>query len=929
MASFAPIRGTRAQIQATPIVDGQFLVETDQGVDNKIYMDEGSTRTIVGGNTVTGVLPELYIYSETGSVVTVEDAGGTLIPTSQVGTDHWICEVPDYGIYNIYSLLDGETTTKSINVDDCMIYTIDDSHFHCNVVVTYPSGVGASCSISGGGETYSAPALNPPDTSYKFVVHGKNTTYTITTNVDGVTKTATVTTGTTLDQTYNVSMPYARVNLTVETPPITGTITCTDGTTTITRPVAANITLYLDAGTWTISGSDGIDTYDTTVEITDFTTVYEADLSSAPNGATVLPTDDIQIWLQCAMIRDKSYTTLDEVLNDNETLQKLISSENAVDYMVRSKTWIKKESAVPIMTSNNTPEGNAFGSSVQIDFGDYFNVFDGIVQTGNTDRWFANTGTNEYVGYEFNSPQIIRAFKIEGILYSNETRIKNFRIEASNDGFTTNPPVVLYTGLVPSGVDTFEDSFINNTAYKYYRLFVVDTYSSYGGCSCGELSFYTYAGDGITQDSTAMRYIGKRNYCADTLLADEDWAEAIGSSEYFEDILNISVPTMTSNTAPKGVVSASSVYSSDFTEYKAFDNNDNTAWAAANNANQYIEYEFENAVKITKALFKPTYGSSGSGIKNYKILASNDDFATHGVELYSGLAQSVSDITSFESAFANSNLYKYYRLFIEDSYIAGTCGARTLQFYGRTDVDESNIDIYSAANDTIIATPQGGGAAITITTDNNGYGTIAKSSLPDGTYTFASSKAKDPSNISNDYTDTFNISNNNTIEVSLMPTGKIFYWYGFYSSKFIEKGSVANGWQSYSGYGYQDPTFNLDNINHYGAGNNSSCIGNISALPSLLKYSDCDVQMVVTGKTLGSSFNTTIIVIDDIAKTPISSTTSEWLLGYSAAGVPLVPADNTMHIYTASSIDLRNKYLMTRALYGMNCDLNALWLDFN
>lgn len=53
MASFAPIRGTKAEIQNTPIVDGQFLIETDQGDQNKIYIDNGSgssgTRTMAGG----------------------------------------------------------------------------------------------------------------------------------------------------------------------------------------------------------------------------------------------------------------------------------------------------------------------------------------------------------------------------------------------------------------------------------------------------------------------------------------------------------------------------------------------------------------------------------------------------------------------------------------------------------------------------------------------------------------------------------------------------------------------------------------------------------------------------------------------------------------------------------------------------------------
>ena len=55
MASFAPIRGTRTQLDPsnTPIIDGQFLIETDQGDESKIYADidnSGSLeRIIVGG----------------------------------------------------------------------------------------------------------------------------------------------------------------------------------------------------------------------------------------------------------------------------------------------------------------------------------------------------------------------------------------------------------------------------------------------------------------------------------------------------------------------------------------------------------------------------------------------------------------------------------------------------------------------------------------------------------------------------------------------------------------------------------------------------------------------------------------------------------------------------------------------------------------
>lgn len=50
MASFAPIRDTRTNIENTPIVDGQILFETDMGSANKIYIDNGSTRVQIGGS---------------------------------------------------------------------------------------------------------------------------------------------------------------------------------------------------------------------------------------------------------------------------------------------------------------------------------------------------------------------------------------------------------------------------------------------------------------------------------------------------------------------------------------------------------------------------------------------------------------------------------------------------------------------------------------------------------------------------------------------------------------------------------------------------------------------------------------------------------------------------------------------------------------
>ena len=93
MASFAPIRGTRAQLTpttvppVTPIVDGQFLIETDQGNESKIYtdIDDGGTlkRIVVGGGG-HDMIP-IVDTSVTPNVTDME-----VMETLTDGNDHYV-----------------------------------------------------------------------------------------------------------------------------------------------------------------------------------------------------------------------------------------------------------------------------------------------------------------------------------------------------------------------------------------------------------------------------------------------------------------------------------------------------------------------------------------------------------------------------------------------------------------------------------------------------------------------------------------------------------------------------------------------------------------------------------------------------------------------------------------------------------------------
>lgn len=92
MASFAPIRGTATDVGNTPIVDGQFLVETDQGANNRIFLDNGSSRIIVGGNA-----DYIFVDSNEGIVAgnaTTESSGADI-----TFTDNYIVDTSKVIVY--------------------------------------------------------------------------------------------------------------------------------------------------------------------------------------------------------------------------------------------------------------------------------------------------------------------------------------------------------------------------------------------------------------------------------------------------------------------------------------------------------------------------------------------------------------------------------------------------------------------------------------------------------------------------------------------------------------------------------------------------------------------------------------------------------------------------------------------------------------
>ncbi len=272
------------------------------------------------------------------------------------------------------------------------------------------------------------------------------------------------------------------------------------GTTTINITMIDQTTGYAyldDYGTWYIGLNDGATIIDSIV--IDEVKVYEKTIGqTVPDGSTVVPTDDIQTWLNCANIWDKSYTTIGEVLADSSTLSILIASNNAAEYMARSTTWASDVCAsssamsfiglnnycstalltvsawcsaivqstyrdsvinvkVPNMTGYTTPSGEVSAEST---YASYYSWY--VFRSNNTTSWVAthttavNATANSWIQYEFTTPVKIYALKYTEP--STISQIVGFTVKTSNDG----------VNFVDIATDSL--TFASGNAYKYWRF---------------------------------------------------------------------------------------------------------------------------------------------------------------------------------------------------------------------------------------------------------------------------------------------------------------------------------------------------------------------------------------------------------------------------------------------------------------------------
>jgi len=467
---------------------------------------------------------------------------------------------------------------------------------------------------------------------------------------------------------------------------LTITLSKTGKTYTKTCPSTAPYVVTFNGvenGTYTVSATVSGQTYSTEVIVQDVSCVLNY-------GFTW------KTWVDTASQLDSTdYASLSEVLADEEAVRELFLEHACVDYMAEATSinadletiiendlcakWINNsdyaldflgantvikalmdtadkygygewvitddtttpatwgpKGNVPVMTANTAPYGtaSATGNSANA-----YKVFDG---NNSTDLELNGvSGGSVFYQYEFTNPICVKRVKIRnaGEAYS----VLTYDLLVSNDGsnFTALTKTDSTSGL------EIESEVEGEDFYKYVRVKPLTT----TGKPAAGVAANTYA------DVVTIQFYGRS--------------------------LSVSVPTMTSDTAPFGEASASDEQSG--AAYKAFDGDMSASspWMPNASVNSWIQYKFTNPVCVTKVYINPV-GNSASDcrVKNFKVQGSNDGASF--TDIYTGVFDSAKYSEGDYFTFNNTSYYLYYRLQVADIYPTGNyyIGVKALQFYG-------------------------------------------------------------------------------------------------------------------------------------------------------------------------------------------------------------------------------------------------------
>lgn len=258
--------------------------------------------------------------------------------------------------------------------------------------------------------------------------------------------------------------------------------------------------------------------------------------------------------------------------------------------------YLSTVNAIPKMTSNTTPSGIVTASTENSSYPAY-RAFD---KTIGTYGWLS-TALTAWIQYEFPSPIAIKRYTLTSDQYPLRAP-KNWTFEASNDGvnWTIIDTQTNQTGWGSNSLRSFDTN--NTTQYKIYRINVTENNGDTTRISIDEIEMFEW----VYENKFLIQTSDDRKISL--IIPDEN-----------KDI----IPKMTSASAPSGVVSASSIVSSNYA-WNAFDDvTTGNGWVANGTTNQWICYQFPEPKRVGKYTLTVTYNVTAAP-KDWTFEGSND-----------------------------------------------------------------------------------------------------------------------------------------------------------------------------------------------------------------------------------------------------------------------------------------------------------------
>ncbi|SEL81276.1 F5/8 type C domain-containing protein [Paenibacillus sp. cl141a] len=257
--------------------------------------------------------------------------------------------------------------------------------------------------------------------------------------------------------------------------------------------------------------------------------------------------------------------------------------------------------AIPTMTSNTAPSGEASASSSNSSNPAYM-AFD---KNGSSGAWVsAAGGTTGWIQYKFPYKMIIAKYDIYPQTNLINRAPKSWTFEGSDDG-TRWEVLDTQTNIAGWTTNVAKEFTIRNPKEKqYYRLNISANSGDATYLSLNELGMYELI------------------YDRKILLINEGKIKAVVNPYRSENL----VPVMTSNIAPSGIVNASSESASNFAAYLAFNGikGATNSWQSTT-AQCWISYQFPvKKVINVYSLTSDTSSRAGYMPKSWNFEGSND-----------------------------------------------------------------------------------------------------------------------------------------------------------------------------------------------------------------------------------------------------------------------------------------------------------------